>query len=434
MTPGYDARLREFPNPVTGLFGSKHRPMTLHSMVRALPGCPSSGILVGVEHMRGYLKILAGFGLGFLVAFILLTQGFEFYRRSRGTGNAGGAEAGPERLIAADNLSLAQFQDSLEAAAGSAEKSVVTINTKSYQEVYDLFLNVQKVPQQGLGSGVIFDKRGYVLTNNHVVSGAEEILVSLLDGRNVPGKVVGRDPETDVAVVQIQADKLPVIPLGNSDQLKKAQMVLAIGNPFGLESTVTFGVVSALGRSIRPDEGTEEIQNLVQIDAAINRGNSGGALVDLSGRLVGINTAIIPPTEGHGIGFAIPIKQAIETADQLIAHGKVTRPWLGVMIQDQPLSSDESKAHGLPARIAIVNDLYRDSPADRGGLIPRDVIVTADGKTVTGAEDLKKTIRSHKIGDRISLKVLRFYPHRRANETLTFNVTLGDKPVDDSGI
>lgn len=384
--------------------------------------------------MKGYAKVWLGFCVGFGVAFILFTQGFEFYRRARPAGPAGDANTGPGRLIAAENPSLAQLQDAIETAADTAEKSVVTINTRSYREFYDFFLNVRKEAQEGLGSGVIFDKRGYLLTNNHVVSGAQEILVSLLDGRNLPGKIVGRDPETDVAVVQIQAENLPVIALGDSDRLKKAQLALAIGNPFGLESTVTFGVVSALGRSIKPDRESEEIQNLVQIDAAINRGNSGGALVDLSGRLIGINTAIIPPTAGHGIGFAIPINQALETANQLIAHGKVTRPWIGLLLRDQPISPEESKTYSLPARIVIVDDLYRDSPADRAGLLPNDVILNADAKTVSRADELKKIIRSRHVGDRIRLQVLRFYPRRRTNEKLTFDLTLGDKPLDASGV
>ncbi|MGH8104364.1 MAG: S1C family serine protease [bacterium] len=389
--------------------------------------------------MKEQAKMFVGFAIGFLVAFVMLTQGYQYYRHGRDGGAAtvgrGGDTQGsaPARLLATDSSQVTQLQDAIEGAASSAEQSVVTINTKSFREIQDWFFNIRKVPQEGLGSGVIFDKNGYVLTNNHVVAGAQEILVSLLDGRNLPGKVVGRDPDTDIAVVQITADKLPVIAIGDSKLLKKAQLVLAIGNPFGLESTVTFGVISALGRSIKPSQNVE-IENLIQIDAAINRGNSGGALVDLSGRLVGINTAIIPPNEGHGIGFAIPINQAIDTAYALVAHGKITRPWLGLIPRNVPLEDEQAKAYDLPGRIVLVDDVYRDGPADVAGVLPNDVILEAGGKQIYNSDDLKKVVRSMKIGDRLSLKVLRVYSRRRGSERLTLEAKLSDKPLDAPGV
>jgi len=314
-----------------------------------------------------------------------------------------------------------------ERATAEAQRSVVNISVRSYVTVEDFFFNIRKIPKEGLGSGVIIDEKGYVLTNNHVVKGAEEILVSLLDGRTFSGKILGRDPDTDVAVVKINGQNLPVARIGDSSQLKKGQFVLAIGNPFGLESTVTLGIISGVQRDIQVDENTR-IENLIQTDAAINPGNSGGALVDSQGNVVGINTAIIPPTRGQGISFAIPINTALEIAHLLIQNGKVSRPWLGAILEEVTLSEAIAAKLSLPRRVLVVDDLYQNSPADTAGIYPNDVILEINGKKVNSVEEIKKIIRQQKIGDTLVLSIFR-YPN-----FLSTRVRLREKPLDVYGI
>jgi serine protease Do len=258
--------------------------------------------------------------------------------------------------------------------------------------------------QEGLGSGVVITKDGYILTNNHVVDGAEEVKVALQDGREFTAKVIGRDPKSDVAVVKIDAKDLPTIPIADSDKVEVGDVVLAIGNPFGIGQTVTTGIVSATGRggAIGLD-----YEDFIQTDAAINPGNSGGALVDSEGRLIGINTAILSRSGGNqGIGFAIPSDLARDVAQSLVRDGHVTRGYLGVMIQDvNPALAKEFKLKDNTG--ALVGDVTEKSPAEKAGLKEGDVIIEFNGKKVTDSRHLKLEVARTQPGESVPLKVLR---------------------------
>jgi len=274
--------------------------------------------------------------------------------------------------------------------------------------------------QEGVGSGVIFDPRGYILTNDHVIAGAQEIRVVLSDGRQFTGRVLGRSPSNDIAVVKIDGENLPVAPLGDSDQLRVGQWVVAIGNALGLEGgpTVTAGVVSALDRTIGPGFGEPAIGPLIQTDAAINPGNSGGPLVDLAGRVVGINSAKIQTAEG--IGFAIPINKAKEIVQQLLE----ARPRAYLGITSVSMTPALAAAYGLPVqRGVLIVDVAPDSPAERAGLQPGDIIVRVDDRDVTRSDELQAVLAAHQPGDQVRIVV-----NRQGHEQ-TFTVTLGSAPV-----
>ncbi|MDT8444518.1 MAG: DegQ family serine endoprotease [Desulfuromonadales bacterium] len=264
----------------------------------------------------------------------------------------------------------------------------------------------RKPPEQqrerSLGSGFILSEDGYILTNEHVVSGAEQIKVRLTDQRVFPGKVIGVDPKTDVAVIKIEADgPLPVAVLGDSDRLKVGQWALAIGNPFGLDSTLTVGVISATGRT---DIGIEDYENFVQTDASINPGNSGGPLLNIYGEVVAVNTAIV--ASGQGIGFAIPINLAKQVADQLISSGEVTRGWLGVSIQ--PLDADLAASFGLDRVTgALVTGVLPDTPAAKAGMQRGDVLLSFDGKPVRSVKELQLLVASSPLEKELLVEVLR---------------------------
>ena len=271
------------------------------------------------------------------------------------------------------------------------------------------FFNVPDQPRKrafrAAGSGVIVDAaKGYVITNNHVVRNADEITVKLRDGRRLKAKVVGTDPEADVAVIRVPAKNLTAVPLGDSDKLKVGDFVIAVGNPFGLGQTVTSGIVSALGRS---GLGIEGYEDFIQTDASINPGNSGGALVNLRGELVGINTAIVGPSGGNvGIGFAIPINMARAVMQQLIRHGEVRRGLLGVQIQN--ITPDIASALGIDTRAgAIVAKVEPGSAAKKAGIKVGDVIIAVDGKPIRGAADLRNKIGLARVGDPVKLTMLR---------------------------
>jgi len=258
--------------------------------------------------------------------------------------------------------------------------------------------------QSGLGSGVIVDKDGYILTNNHVIKGADEIKVTLSDKREFKGKVIGTDQKTDLAVIKIESDNLPVIRLGDSDKMKVGETVLAIGNSFGLSHTVTSGIVSATGRA---NVGIADYEDFIQTDAAINPGNSGGALVNVKGELIGINTAIFSTSGGYqGIGFAIPSAMAKNVMQSLIKTGKVIRGWLGVTIQ--PLTPELSKQFGLgDEKGVLVGDVVEDSPADKAGILRGDVIVEFDGKEVKDATNLRNIVAGTAPNTAVSVKLVR---------------------------
>ena len=259
--------------------------------------------------------------------------------------------------------------------------------------------------RQSLGSGVVIDAaRGYILTNHHVVANADQVTVTLMDERQFEAKLVGSDADTDIAVIKITPDRLVSVPLGDSDALRVGDFVVAIGNPFGLGQTVTSGIVSALGRS---GLGIEGYENFIQTDASVNPGNSGGALVDLDGRLVGINTAIVGPSGGNvGISFAIPSNMARDIMKQLIGSGKVRRGQLGVSVQD--LTPELARSFGLKRTAgAVIAQIAPGSPAAAAGLQVGDVVVAVNGKSVSNASSLRSAVGLTPPGQEIDLEILR---------------------------
>ena len=303
-----------------------------------------------------------------------------------------------------------------------SKPAVVNIATQSHVRIQDnpllndpFFRKFFNIPEQqprhrtkqSLGSGVIFDaKEGLVLTNNHVIHRADEITVSLTDGRSFQAEFVGSDPATDVALIKIPAEQLTALPLADSDKLRVGDFVVAIGNPFGLGQTVTSGIVSALGRS---GLGIEGYENFIQTDASINPGNSGGALVNLRGELVGINTAIFSPGQkagNIGIGFAIPSNMVKQITDQLIEHGEVRRAYLGVQMQD--VTAELAKAFDIKSESgAVVTQIIKDSAADEAGLQVGDIVTKIDGHRLINADSLRNTIGLLMVGQTIELDILR---------------------------
>jgi serine protease Do len=275
----------------------------------------------------------------------------------------------------------------------------------------------RKFKSSALGSGVIVSENGYILTNNHVVKGADEIKVILYDKREFKGKVVGTDPRTDLAVVKIKANNLPTLSLGDSSKLKTGDIVLAIGNPFGLNQTITMGIVSAVGRS---NIGLADFEDFIQTDAAINPGNSGGALVNGSGQLVGINTAIFSTSGGYmGIGFAIPSDMAKSVMDSIIKHGKVIRGWLGVSIQD--LTPELAKSLGMKGTEgALIAGVESSSPADKAGFKQGDLVTEINGKKIADVTNLRNTVAATSPGTRVEFKII------RNGKELSITATLGE--------
>jgi serine protease DegS len=257
--------------------------------------------------------------------------------------------------------------------------------------------------ERTLGSGVIVDDKGHIVTNHHVIENAESIRVQLADGRIAEAHVVGSDPDTDLAVLSVGLKFLPVAPLGRSDQLRPGDVVLAIGNPLGLSHTVTHGIVSAVSRA---QLGIAPVEDFIQTDAAINRGNSGGALVDSSGALVGINTAMVAKSLGvEGIGFAIPVNLVRGVLADIIDHGRVIRGWIGIAPVDIP--DDQAQQLGLAQGGVVVSNLTLGSPAQQAGLLPGDLLLSVDGATPHGSQDVLGRISRHKPGSTVSLRGLR---------------------------
>ncbi|HEY0720364.1 MAG TPA: Do family serine endopeptidase [Gammaproteobacteria bacterium] len=276
--------------------------------------------------------------------------------------------------------------------------------------------------ETSLGSGVIINSQGYILTNNHVIEGAEQISVTLKDGRTADAKIVGADPEADLAVLKMELTDLPVITLGNSDQLQVGDVVLAIGNPFGVGQTVTFGIVSATGRS---QLGINTFENFIQTDAAINPGNSGGALITASGELIGINTAIFSRSGGsQGIGFAIPTSLAKGSMEQIIEFGHVRRGWLGVEIQ--AITPELAESFGLKEpHGAIIAGVLRGGPADKAGLKPGDVLTEVNGTKVSDANAALNMIARTAPGESIKLNAL------RNGKAMEVKVEIGERPTQE---
>ena len=377
----------------------------------------------------GRLAMVAVALIGFAVG-VVLSAGLDLFPRSEAISIFGGAEkpSGGSAATPAPSVNLPDFSGLAEHVAPSV------VNISSTQEVkggplapggpggpgggeddpfHDFFGPFERFfgpprrmpyKAKSLGSGFVIDTKGYILTNNHVVENADEIVVKLSSGKEFKAKVVGRDPKTDIALIEIHgaSDLTPVV-LGDSDGLKVGQWVVAIGNPFGLENTVTVGTVSALGRHI--NQGPYD--NFIQTDAAINPGNSGGPLLNTRGEVVGINTAIFSRGGGNiGIGFAIPISLAKEIVPQLKEKGHVTRGWLGVMIQK--VTPDIADSLGLPsAKGALVADVVKEGPAEAAGIKQGDVIVEYDGKPVNDSAELPLLVARTAVGKTVKLKVIR---------------------------
>lgn len=270
-----------------------------------------------------------------------------------------------------------------------------------------------------LGSGVIVSPNGYILTNHHVVEAADEVEIALVDGRKAKASIIGSDPETDLAVLKIKLEELPAITFGQSQQVKVGDVVLAVGNPFGVGQSVTMGIVSAMSRS---RVGINTFEDFIQIDAAINPGNSGGALTDTSGNLIGINTAIYSSSGGSlGIGFAIPIHVAKQIMEQIIQSGSVTRGWLGVSMQD--MTQDLAESFGLDSPIgALVASVLRDGPADKAGIKPGDIIIAVEGKPMKNSSDMLNRVAALSPNDKVAVTVI------RNKQEKTIQVTVGIRP------
>ncbi|MDI6638637.1 MAG: trypsin-like peptidase domain-containing protein [Bacillota bacterium] len=388
------------------------------------------------EFMKTYMPYVMVAVISALVTGVVVVQ----FAENRTTFAASGQAAGAPEVQIAPSASLATVpqttgpflgRDSIANVAERVSRAVVNIDTKRTVKVPafpfgDFFFeffgeaprgSTREMTVPAIGSGFIVRSDGYVLTNNHVIEGAKEIIVTLADGRKFNGKVMGRDPRYDLAVVKIDATRLPAVELGDSDRIRPGDFAIAIGNPYGLQHTVTAGIISGLARSI--DGDPKEPGIYIQTDAAINRGNSGGPLIDIDGRVVGINTAIIP--QAQGIGFAIPINVAKNVLDDLIAGKKLVYPWIGVGLQE--LTSDLADYFGVRDKTGVlIAYVYPDSPAEKAGLREGDVILKLDGKKIETVSQVQNEVRSRKAGDRITLQIWR----DKASRYVT--VTLGEMP------
>jgi len=300
----------------------------------------------------------------------------------------------------------------------TASRANQNFDNPSLRDYADSLPNPER-RQSSLGSAVILNSEGYLLTNNHVIAGSDEILVALQDGREALARLIGTDPETDLAVLKIDLPNLPAVTIDSRDQQRIGDVVMAIGNPFGLGQTVTMGIISATGRN---QLGLNTYEDFIQTDAAINQGNSGGALVDALGNLIGINTAIFSQAgSAQGIGFAIPAKLAVEVMQAIIQHGRVIRGWLGVEVQ--PLTPELAESFGLDiSQGIVVASLYRNGPAWNAGLLPGDVILQIDDKPATSGRQAMNQVARAKPGDRIKLSVL------RNGDKVSFSAEVGVRP------
>jgi serine protease DegQ len=322
--------------------------------------------------------------------------------------------------------------DSYRQAAGRAMPAVVNVLTsKALREPHPVLKDPffkrffgDRVPQEqlsSLGSGVIVSPDGYILTNYHVVEAADEIEVGLADGRKEAAQIVGTDPETDLAVIRIKGRNLPVMVMGHVEEARVGDVVLAIGNPFGVGQTVTMGIISALGRN---NLHINHFENFIQTDAAINFGNSGGALVDTHGNLLGINSAIYSQTGGSvGIGFAIPVSTARMVLEQIVQHGQVVRGWIGIESQD--ITPELADSFGLGRQNgAIIAGVVRGGPADKAGIRPGDILLRVEDHPVGNTNDMLNLIAQLKPGAKARMTVV------RKNHESTMNVTVGRRPRD----
>ncbi len=356
----------------------------------------------GLANLALFLAALAGAIIGGLLVGIVIVN---YYPGSR--------EAQPAPVVPGPSeegaiIPAPELFDTTFSAAFAAQKvgsSVVKIATKQEALVYDFFFMPVVQEREGLGSGVIIDKSGYILTNNHVVQGVTEITVVLVDGRQLSGAIVGTDPYTDLAVIKVEGTDLPAAELGDSDKLVIGEPAIAIGNPYGFDHTVTAGVISAVNRSVAIDTSTgQALEGLIQTDAPINPGNSGGALVTSTGRVIGINTAIV--AQAQGIGLAIPINSARSVANEIIQYGKVRRPYVGISRVTE-IDRYLAARNRLPVDEGIyISSVVRGGPADRAGLSPGDIIIAVGGQSIAVAADLQKAIYKAAIGDTLDFTVV----------------------------
>jgi serine protease Do len=363
-------------------------------------------------HQRDAIRPSRRTGRRFVAVASSIVLMLTFVALGRAAVKGAGEPIWSERTVAVAPGNVVQMPAWVELAK-ALKPAVVNISTKSrgtgaHQRGMDPFEqffgnNMPKRPMQGLGSGFIINANGYIATNNHVVDDATEVRVKLSDGREFKATVVGKDPKTDVALVKIDASGLPTVPLGDSSQLQVGEPVMAIGNPFGLEQTVTTGIVSATGRVI----GEGPYDDFIQTDASINPGNSGGPLINTRGQAIGINTAIFTQSGGSvGIGFAIPISLTKPVISQLASSGHVTRGWLGVSIQS--VTPDLAKSFHLPADTgALVGSVVDGSPAMKAGMKAGDVIVEYNGRKVSRADELPRVVAETPVGQDATMTVVR---------------------------
>jgi serine protease Do len=376
--------------------------------------------------MQYFMKLRKSFYV-FLAALFIMTSGI------------GPAHAAAQKAVSQESANfLKKLSIALDEVAEIARPAVVNISTTTtvtmgenpYGDMFnDPFFRrffgdqfnrpgqKRQYKSSALGSGVIVSEQGYILTNNHVVKGVDEIKVVLYDKREFKGKIVGTDPRTDLAVIKIDAKDLPTVRFGESGKLKTGDVVLAIGNPFGLNQTITMGIVSAVGRS---NIGLADFEDFIQTDAAINPGNSGGALVNTNGELVGINTAIFSTSGGYmGIGFAIPVDMAKSIMGSIITHGKVIRGWLGVTIQN--LTPELAKSLDIKETAgALISGVEKDSPADKAGLKRGDLVIELSGKKVADSTALRNMVSEAALGAKVDLRIV------REGKEKTITVTLGE--------
>ncbi len=370
--------------------------------------------------------VVGGLALAFLVVFFrpeLLVRTHAARPAAPATGAHAPAAAplatvaSPDSADASNSgevgIALHSFADAVHRAAPAVVNiytaRVVTeqVQPNSFERLFGQYgPRFQQRVQRALGSGVIVDESGHIITNNHVIANATTIKVQLADGRSGVAKVVGRDPDTDLALLSIQLQKLPVMRLGRSDRLQVGDEVLAIGNPLGLQQTVTHGIVSAIDRK---QLGVATFENFIQTDAAINEGNSGGALINAAGELVGINTAVIAKnmdsTGVEGIGFAIPVNLARGVMRDIIAHGHVVRGWSGIITDD--FSNEQAAHYGLARGGVVITRLYPNGPAAQAGLHAGDILLAIDGHDLHSAQDAMAQLASHKPGGSVQLRVQR---------------------------
>jgi serine protease Do len=346
------------------------------------------------------VALVAGIALGPHLAF---TAGSRTPIWTESTLAAPAPVAAPNWVQLAKELKPAVVNVSTKRVEGGVEMKSPLGPGDPFEQFFKQFGDQPRHSVRSLGSGFIINSNGHIITNNHVVDGATEIMVKLSDGRELTAKVVGRDPKTDLALLKVEATGLPTIALGDSSEIQVGEPVMAIGNPFGLEQTVTTGIVSATGRVI----GQGPYDDFVQTDASINPGNSGGPLINGRGQAIGINAAIFSQSGGSvGIGFAIPSNQAKTVVTQLAENGHVSRSWLGVSIQ--PLTPELAKGFGLTdTKGALVASVSEDSPAMKAGIKAGDVITEYDGRKVAGAEDLPRMVADTPIGREVSVAVVR---------------------------